>query len=36
LHDVQSAEALLAVRRRVTELAERFPIYAWKLAATTA
>jgi hypothetical protein len=24
------------VRRRVTELAERFPLYPWKLARTTA
>jgi glycine hydroxymethyltransferase len=36
LNDVQSEETLLAVRRRVTELAERFPLYAWKLASTTA
>jgi glycine/serine hydroxymethyltransferase len=36
LNDVQSEETLLAVRRRVTELTERFPLYAWKLAPTTA
>jgi len=36
LGDVKSQETLLAVRRRVTELADRFPLYAWKLAGTTA
>jgi glycine hydroxymethyltransferase len=36
LNDVQSTETLLAVRRRVTELAERFPLYAWKLARVSA
>jgi glycine/serine hydroxymethyltransferase len=36
LNDVQSTETLLAVRRRVTELAERFPLYAWKLARASA
>ncbi len=36
LSDVHSPENLLAVRRRVTELAERFPLYPWKLARTTA
>jgi glycine hydroxymethyltransferase len=29
-------ETLLAVRRRVMELADRFPLYPWKLARTTA
>ena len=28
----QSAETLAAVRRRVTDLAEQFPLYSWKLA----
>jgi glycine hydroxymethyltransferase len=40
LNGVQSGsevtDKLLAVRRRVTELAERFPLYPWKLARTTA
>lgn len=36
LNDVQNKETLLAVRRRVTELADRFPLYPWKLARTTA
>jgi len=36
LNDVQSRETLLSVRRRVMELAERFPLYPWKLARTTA
>jgi glycine hydroxymethyltransferase len=36
LNDVQSAETLLAVRRRVAELTERFPLYAWKLARASA
>ena len=36
LNGVQSKETLLAVRRRVMELAERFPLYPWKLARTTA
>jgi glycine hydroxymethyltransferase len=35
LNDVQSQETLASVRRRVTELAERFPLYGWKLARTT-
>ena len=33
---LQVTETLLAVRRRVTELAERFPLYPWKLARATA
>jgi glycine hydroxymethyltransferase len=36
LNDVQSKETMLAVRRRVVELADRFPLYPWKLARTTA
>ena len=32
LENVQSAENLHSVRRRVTELADRFPLYSWKLA----
>jgi glycine hydroxymethyltransferase len=36
LNGVQSKETLLAVRRKVTELADRFPLYPWKLARTTA
>lgn len=32
LHDINSQETLAAVRRRVTSLAERFPLYSWKLA----
>ena len=36
LAGVQSKDVLLAVRRRVTELAERFPLYSWKLARATA
>jgi glycine hydroxymethyltransferase len=36
MNGVQSKETLLAVRRRVTELADRFPLYPWKLASTTA
>src|SRR5271154_6301070 len=36
LNDVQSRETLLSVRRRVIELAERFPLYGWKLARATA
>lgn len=35
LQGVHSKDALAAVRRRVTELAERFPLYPWKLARTT-
>jgi glycine hydroxymethyltransferase len=33
---VDTTDKLLAVRRRVTELADRFPLYPWKLAHTTA
>ncbi len=29
-------DKLLAVRRRVVELADRFPLYPWKLARATA
>jgi glycine hydroxymethyltransferase len=32
LNNVQSPEKLAAVRRRVTDLAEQFPLYPWKLA----
>jgi glycine hydroxymethyltransferase len=32
LQDLNSQETLAAVRRRVTSLAERFPLYGWKLA----
>jgi glycine hydroxymethyltransferase len=32
LRDVTSQENLAAVRRRVTTLAERYPLYSWKLA----
>jgi len=32
LNNIQSAEKLAAVRRRVTDLAEQFPLYSWKLA----
>jgi hypothetical protein len=32
LHDLNSPETLTAVRRRVTSLAERYPLYSWKLA----
>jgi glycine hydroxymethyltransferase len=32
LHDLNSQETLAAVRRRVTTLAERYPLYSWKLA----
>ena len=32
LHDINSQETLASVRRRVTSLAERFPLYGWKLA----
>jgi len=36
LGDLQSQETLASVRRRVTSLAERFPLYGWKLARATA
>jgi glycine/serine hydroxymethyltransferase len=32
LNDMSSQENLAAVRRRVTTLADRFPLYSWKLA----
>jgi glycine hydroxymethyltransferase len=32
LHDLNSQETLAAVRRRVTALTERYPLYSWKLA----
>jgi glycine hydroxymethyltransferase len=32
LRDLSSQENLAAVRRRVTSLAERYPLYSWKLA----
>jgi glycine hydroxymethyltransferase len=32
LHDLNSQETRAAVRRRVTSLAERYPLYSWKLA----
>jgi glycine hydroxymethyltransferase len=32
----ESEEVRAAVRRRVAELVERFPLYAWKLAAAAA
>jgi glycine hydroxymethyltransferase len=32
LRDISSQENLAAVRRRVTTLAERYPLYTWKLA----
>ena len=36
LHNISSQETLASVRRRVTNLAERFPLYSWKLARATA
>ena len=36
LNHISSPETLASVRRRVTHLAERFPLYGWKLARTTA
>jgi glycine hydroxymethyltransferase len=36
LDNINSPEAFVAVRRRVTTLAERFPLYGWKLAGATA
>ena len=35
LRDLNSQETLAAVRRRVTTLAERYPLYSWKLARAT-
>src|SRR5579864_2581106 len=32
LHDINSQDTLASVRRRVTSLAERYPLYGWKLA----
>ena len=36
LHNLNSQETLASVRRRVTTLAERHPLYGWKLARATA
>ncbi len=36
LHNISSEETLASVRRRVTNLAERYPLYGWKLARATA
>jgi glycine hydroxymethyltransferase len=36
LNDISSPDVLAAVRRRVSSLAERFPLYGWKLARATA
>jgi glycine hydroxymethyltransferase len=36
LNHITSPETLSSVRRRVTHLAERYPLYGWKLARTTA
>jgi glycine hydroxymethyltransferase len=36
LNNITSEETLASVRRRVTHLAERFPLYGWKLARATA
>jgi glycine hydroxymethyltransferase len=36
LDNINSPEAFASVRRRVTTLAERFPLYGWKLAGATA
>ncbi len=36
LDDISSEETFASVRRRVTTLAERFPLYGWKLAGATA
>jgi glycine hydroxymethyltransferase len=36
LNNIQSEETRTAVRRRVTNLAERYPLYGWKLARATA
>jgi glycine hydroxymethyltransferase len=36
LEGVQSQETLMSVRKRVTELANRFPLYPWKMARATA
>jgi glycine hydroxymethyltransferase len=36
LDNISSADTFASVRRRVTVLAERFPLYGWKLAGATA
>jgi len=36
LNNINSADTFAAVRRRVTNLADRFPLYGWKLARATA
>lgn len=36
VNDINSQETLASVRRRVTNLTERFPLYGWKLARATA
>jgi glycine hydroxymethyltransferase len=36
LENISSADTFASVRRRVTTLAERFPLYGWKLAGATA
>ena len=36
LNNISSEETLASVRRRVTNLAERYPLYGWKLARATA
>ena len=36
LLNIHSAETVLSVRRRVLELAERFPLYSWKLTRVSA
>ena len=36
LDNISSADTFTSVRRRVTALAERFPLYGWKLARATA
>ncbi len=35
LSEINSQDRLASVRRRVTSLAERFPLYSWKLARAT-
>jgi glycine hydroxymethyltransferase len=35
LHDMNSQETIASVRRRVTHLTERYPLYGWKLARAT-
>jgi glycine/serine hydroxymethyltransferase len=36
LDNISSQETCASVRRKVTTLAERFPLYGWKLARATA